>query len=297
MRISQKLTIYSAGCLTAWGLWEAQAVETRSRALLAPALPAPLDGLRIAHLSDFHLGAASLNGRAVRRAVDGVCAMGVDVVCITGDLRTRVRGQESLEAAVARLADAAPLGVYTVRGNHDIGDSRDPFCDRLPVDRDLCRATNVEGRVVTLDREGARIAIAGLAPTRTGQIAETQHRALDGADLAIVLSHYPEPVADVGFDAAHTLLLAGHLHGGQLCVPWPSGRIRLSHGTAPQLDGVVASTRVTRHVSRGVGTTFVPFRFLARPEATVFVVTGAAGNGPQPRQRLSDDANHGERTI
>jgi uncharacterized protein len=65
------------------------------------------------------------------------------------------------------------------------------------------------------------------------------------------------------------LILAGHLHGGQICIPAPGGKVRLEHLRARYWEGLFELPQGTLHVSRGLGTSFVPFRFLARPEATI----------------------------
>jgi uncharacterized protein len=64
------------------------------------------------------------------------------------------------------------------------------------------------------------------------------------------------------------LVLAGHLHDGQITVPYPRGKLRLAHPTFPYPRGLYRRPAATLHVSPGLGTTFVPFRFFARPEAT-----------------------------
>jgi predicted MPP superfamily phosphohydrolase len=68
------------------------------------------------------------------------------------------------------------------------------------------------------------------------------------------------------------LVLAGHLHGGQICVPLPGGKVRLEHLRAAYWEGVFELPEGTLHVSRGLGTSFVPFRFFARPEATILTL-------------------------
>jgi hypothetical protein len=68
------------------------------------------------------------------------------------------------------------------------------------------------------------------------------------------------------------LVLAGHLHGGQICVPYPGGKILLAHPSAPYTSGIYRTGAMTMHVSPGLGTTFVPFRFAAPPEATELVL-------------------------
>jgi predicted MPP superfamily phosphohydrolase len=70
-----------------------------------------------------------------------------------------------------------------------------------------------------------------------------------------------------------SLVLAGHLHGGQICLPRPGGRVRLSHIRWRYLDGVYRVGDTTLVVSRGTGTTLVPFRLLARPEASLLRLT------------------------
>ena len=71
------------------------------------------------------------------------------------------------------------------------------------------------------------------------------------------------------------LVLAGHMHDGQIAVPYPGGKLRLAHLTARYPCGVYRSEAATMHVSPGLGTTFVPFRFAARPEATELVLRSA----------------------
>jgi predicted MPP superfamily phosphohydrolase len=58
------------------------------------------------------------------------------------------------------------------------------------------------------------------------------------------------------------------MHDGQICLPYPGGKVPLAHPSAPYTQGVYRSPSATMHVSAGLGTTFVPFRFAARPEGT-----------------------------
>ena len=106
---------------------EAGWVRLRVLELPLPGLPAELDGLRIAHLSDLHLGVPSRGRRAVERAVEWVGERAPDLVAVTGDLLARPRGRQELLRVVARLPQP-----YLVLGNHDLAISRDPFS--RPVD-------------------------------------------------------------------------------------------------------------------------------------------------------------------
>ena len=116
---------------------------------------------------------------------------------------------------------------------------------------------------------GVRIQIVGVDPATyvTGRSRPVE-RADREADLRILLCHYPEAVRMPPPDVFH-LVLAGHYHGGQIRLPTPWGRVPLKEFHAPYLHGLYETPVALLHVSRGLGTSFVPVRFLARPEATL----------------------------
>ena len=72
------------------------------------------------------------------------------------------------------------------------------------------------------------------------------------------------------------LVLAGHLHAGQIVLPYPGGKVALAHPSARFVEGPYSVAGGILHVSPGTGTTFVPFRFFARPEVTELVLRRAA---------------------
>jgi len=78
-----------------------------------------------------------------------------------------------------------------------------------------------------------------------------------------------------GQGGAFHLVLAGHLHAGQIVLPYPGGRITLAHWGAKLVAGLYPTSRGVLHVSPGTGTTFVPLRFFARPEVTELVLRRA----------------------
>jgi predicted MPP superfamily phosphohydrolase len=252
----------------AWSLFEAQWVELSEREVPLDGLPAELDGLTILHLSDFHLGTLSLNRRALRKALDWSEGRDVDLVAITGDLVSRRRGERMLAEGLARLRPRH--GTFAVLGNHDVAETRDPFS--RPTDRSGLAgggARLLEHEAVALDVAGRVVQVVGADPLRfrdpLGPLVDP------AADLRVVLLHYPDAVWSLP-ELPAQVILAGHLHGGQICVPTPRGKIRLEHLRAPYWEGLFELPVGALHVSRGLGTSFVPFRFLARPEATVLVL-------------------------
>jgi uncharacterized protein len=246
----------------AWGLYEAGWVRFAELELPLAGLPPELVGLRIAHLSDFHLGVPSPGTRAVERAVDWVVERQPDLVLVTGDLLARLAGAARLRKLIERLPP-----VYAVLGNHDYADSRDPFSK--PVGEvDLGRGTLLADEAVTVELRGRRVQIVGVDP-RTYMRLDARPWALADptADLRILLCHFPR-VVDRLPEGAFDLVLAGHTHDGQISLPYPGGKLRLAHPRVPYNHGVYRRPAATLHVSSGLGTTFVPLRFFARPEVT-----------------------------
>ena len=264
----------AAAGLLGWSLFESQWVEFRDLEVRLPRLARELDGLTIVHLSDFHLGTISFNGRALERALRWASERPCDIVAITGDLLSRRRGEPQLEAAMASLDPR--LGVFAVLGNHDVEVTRDPFSQ--PTDASVVEksgAVLLENDSVLRTMNGKTVQVVGgdqsLGPywSRVAQLADPE------GDLRILLFHFPDVVRHLP-PGAFDLVLAGHLHGGQICIPTPRGKVRLEHLRAPHWEGLHDTPAGALHVSRGLGTSFVPFRFLARPEATRLVLRSAA---------------------
>jgi uncharacterized protein len=258
-RLAGSLAVAAAGGL-AWGWFEGGWVRLRERRLAVPGLPAELSGLRIAHLSDFHLGVPSRGESAVRKAVDWVEARRPDLTFLTGDLLTRPSGEALLRELVARLPNC-----FAVLGNHDFGNAKDPFALPSPI-ADLPGATILWNESRTIELLGTAVQVAGLDP-RTARRAEAVPEPDRDAALRILLTHFPTTV-DRLRPGDWDLVLAGHMHAGQIVVPYGAGRLRLAHPSARYNEGVYRRPGGLMHVSPGLGTTFVPFRFFARPEAT-----------------------------
>lgn len=250
-----------------WGAFEAGWVRLRKVELALPLLPPALDGLRIAHLSDFHLGAPGLGARAVEQAVEWVAAREPDLVAITGDLLTRPSGIPRLRELVARL----PQPTVAILGNHDLAIARDPFARRTAL-AELRPATLLADSCTRLELRGRSVLVAGSDPRAQFNRRRPRPAELTGdADLRILLVHYPRAAAALP-PGAFDLVLAGHMHDGQICIPYPGGKLRLAHLSARFTAGTYRLPGTLLHVSPGLGTTFVPFRFFARPEATELVL-------------------------
>ncbi|HET6617463.1 MAG TPA: metallophosphoesterase [Gemmatimonadota bacterium] len=254
-----------------YGWLEGGWLRTRAIVVEIDGLPEALDGLRIGHLSDFHFGAPLSRGNgASERAAEWVAERRPDIVCVTGDLVSHPRGERRLRSLLARLDRP-----FVVLGNHDVAVTRDPFSRSAEL-RDLERATLLRDEARTLVLRGTAVSIVGVDPeTYRAKEARPHELADPGASFRLLLCHFPGIVHRIP-DASFDLILAGHLHAGQISVPWSGRRVTLAHPRAQFVAGLYRSKTAVMHVSPGSGTTFVPIRIFARPEATELVLQRAA---------------------
>lgn len=260
----------------AWSLFESQWLEFRETEVPIEGLPPELAGFRILHVSDFHLGTPSFNGRVLERAVGWAEEREFDLVAVTGDLLSRRRGEPTLRRVLARLH--AAHGIFAVLGNHDIAEARDPFAQPTGLS-DVPGAVLLADSARSFDVRGVRVQVAGADPAAFARLERHEsfrlHRLVDEeARFRLLLCHFPDVVRYLR-PGAFDLVLAGHLHGGQICVPSPWGKIRLAHVRSPYWEGLFRAPTATLYVSRGLGTTFVPFRLLARPEVAALTLRSA----------------------
>ena len=222
---------------------------------------APDCRLRLVQLSDLHLGHV---GTLERETARKVRELRPDLIVITGDACNRPQDLEQFDAFLALLGDAAP--VYGVPGNWE-----------YRAQLDLAKLDGIyrknRGRLLINESTTIRHAGAGLLLTGLDQARPDFRKAVQGAVSGgnhLVLAHLPSvrdrlatQLKDQPLPSPQ-LMLAGHTHGGQvtLCgyAPYrPTGSGRYTHGW---YDGPGPKL----YVSRGIGTTAIPVRFMAPPE-------------------------------
>jgi predicted MPP superfamily phosphohydrolase len=240
----------------------------RTRATLPiPDLPAPLDGLRIIHLTDLHFRPTWFPD--YDRLLDDVRADPPDLVLITGDfVEQRLLQRRAVENA-ARFCRGltSRLGTFAITGNHD--------GDFLAARVGHWNLTLVENRRVTLeDADGRSIELIGLPGVHRLDLDESfislMPTKLDKA-VRIVLSHYPDHVRHIAPLAAD-LMLAGHTHGGQCCMP---GSVPLIwHDDLPRryASGVHRWDNTWLVVGRGLGFATLPWRTFCPTEVMEIVL-------------------------
>jgi predicted MPP superfamily phosphohydrolase len=250
-----------------YGWFEAGWLRTRILEVRIDGLPGALDGVRIGHLSDFHLGAPLSRGNgASERAVAWVAARRPDLVCVTGDLVSHPRGEPHVRALLGRLDRP-----FVILGNHDVAVTRDPF-SRAAELRDLEQARLLRDEAETVLLRGEPVSVVGVDPETYRARTARPHTHTDrAARLRLLLCHFPGVVHRMP-PGSFDLILAGHFHAGQICLPLPGRRLTLAHPRARFVAGLYRTPAGTMHVSPGTGTSLVPLRLFARPEVTELIL-------------------------
>ncbi|MGB7630215.1 MAG: metallophosphoesterase [Candidatus Deferrimicrobium sp.] len=250
-----------AVALSAYAIVEASHIEVVRVRVVTDRLPASVPSLRIAQITDLHLGLIHRNGKA-REVAAIVAREHPDLFVSTGDL---VDGQLDGIAELAEILRGipAPRGKFAVLGNHEY---------YAGIDRSIAFTrksgfTLLRDESVTID-DAVRIAgVDDPAEARFGRTGGPSEAALLGdrpdRRFTILLKHRPQldPATEGKFD----LQLSGHTHNGQIFPFRLLTRLfyPLLAGDHPVPGGGIL------HVSRGTGTWGPPMRFLAPPEITV----------------------------
>lgn len=280
--------------LALYGLWERRRLEVNHYPLPHPRWPQNLKGWSIVHLTDLHVVRFGGYERAVLRQVE---RLNPQVIVLTGDLVDHRHGIE----AFLRLARSlqAPAGVWAVFGNREVRNHfpLNEFAHRLEQETPVQVLRNAAaplpgtgGQVWvvgveiphfgTLFLEEQRLREAGLIGPKEGAFLQLWGKEME-ARLGQALKAVPPNAFRIGLihtpDMAPPLLqrrvevlLAGHTHGGQVRLP---GGVPLTRHVrlAPSawFQGLHRIGESWLFVSRGIGTSNLPFRFACRPEVAV----------------------------
>ncbi len=223
-------------------------------------LPKPFSGFVILQLSDLHV---EMSERAMQRVADLLETVTYDLCVLTGDYRGLTYGPfDRMLAGIAELSALIKTPIYGVLGNHD-SILMLPGLERLGI-RILLNESE------TIERGGQRLHLVGIDDAhfyRADNIEKAVAR-IPHDEFSILLSHTPE----IYRQAAHAdfnLMLCGHTHGGQICLP---GGIPITlDSVLPRRLGAGPWQHHAMHgyTSLGAGTSIVPVRFNCAPEITL----------------------------
>lgn len=267
-RIATAAVFVIAASLLALGYLGSGRLVIRRVDVQVPGLPPEFDGLRIAQLSDLHIGPHT-SRRFLRRIVDATAKLNADLIAVTGDL---IDDRSEDVAAYARALGSlsAPLGVYMIPGNHDVYAGWDDV-ERALREARLGTVLVNDARVIR--RGDAMIALVGTGDPAGGQLGASRA----APDVERALSRVPEGATVIAF--AHNpalwpslaargvaLTLSGHTHWGQFAFPklgWSLASPFLEHAMGAHIQD-----DATLYISPGTGYWGIPFRLGASPEIT-----------------------------
>jgi uncharacterized protein len=244
-----------------------------------PRLAPALDGLSIVQLSDFHL-TGRIGKAFFREVVRTSNELQPDLVALTGDLMESTACFDWIPDIFGQLT--ARYGVYFVLGNHDVLTRDVPRLRRMleeagPIDLGgRQRQIEINGQPVQLmgnelpwiknrERTGTEVVVGGTpGKWETSSRQPPPSPSPSALPLRIVLAHSPDQLGWARVQDAD-LMLAGHTHGGQICIP-PFGAIfSPSLWGVKHVGGVFCSPPTILHVTRGVGGD-TPVRWNCPPE-------------------------------
>ena len=242
------------------GISNAAKVAIRHNRIESPHLPKAFDGFTVVQLSDLHV---EMSEAAMERVIDLLGEARYDVCVLTGDYRSRTSGPyDTTLAGMARVRDGLKGPIYGVLGDHDT----------------VCMVPGLEAMGIRMllnesaliERGGRRIHLGGIGDAHFYGMdnIEKAAAAIPQDAFSILISHTPEVYRQAA-DANFNVLLSGHTHGGQICLP---GGIPITlNSVLPRSMGSGAWKYhdMIGYTSVGAGTSIVPVRFNCPPEITL----------------------------
>jgi predicted MPP superfamily phosphohydrolase len=272
------LGLCAAGGVAAAGAWtvhdihsERFSLRVNRRRLRVPGLPAPLEGLKIALLSDFHAGWCTPWNLATRAAALAT-AEKPDLTFLLGDYISDPVASVGAPLRKVLAAMRAQHGVWAVLGNHDWMYGR-----HRPVLAGLAAtgATLLRNSARRLSIRGEDLWLAGLDdPVTERDNFEAALRHVPAGALTFLLTHTPDVIyqaAQLGLRA----VFAGHTHGGQVCIPFYGPPIVPSKFGKRFAAGAFNVNGTSLYVTRGIGSVPPLVRFNCPPEVSILTLAAA----------------------
>jgi predicted MPP superfamily phosphohydrolase len=238
--------------------------------LYSKKIPDTFENFKIVQFSDTHIGFHYTLDQ-FEKLVDKVNTQQADIVVFTGDLVDMPNKYPWNERLVTILKKINAVQKYWIYGNHDHGGYGTKIVKQT-MDRGGFKL--LQNNFVTIEKDGQFINLAGLDDVMLGK--PNIEKTLNGANLdyfTMLLVHEPD-FAEVTKSYHVDVQLSGHSHGGQIQVPF-FGYIYTPIFAQKYVEGkyLVGTFPLQLYVSRGLGTTRLPYRFLCKPEFTVYHLT------------------------
>ncbi|KON89285.1 metallophosphoesterase [Sporosarcina globispora] len=234
-------------------------------------IPQAFHNKKIIQFSDTHLG-FHYDLKQLEELIKKINKLKPDIVFFTGDLMDEPnKYKESNKIAPLLQKIKAPLGRFAIYGNHDHGGYGSDIYKSIMEEAGFILLLN-ENRKIEIS--GSSIQIIGIDDAMLGRPdIKLASENMDESLYKILLSHAPD-LADGASAFNINLQLSGHSHGGQIKLPFFGALVKPPHAERYH-EGfyeIGSQSPLTLYVNRGLGTTRMPFRFLSKPELTVFTL-------------------------
>jgi len=238
----------------------AHALQLRENDVLLPNLPRALAGYRILQISDPHV---DLSAEIAQTLIERVRDIDYDLCVLTGDYRTNTFGpHQPTVDAMARLRPHFKTPVYAVLGNHD--------SIRMVPGLEALDIRVLMNESVAIRHRGAELHLAGIDDANHYRLHDLDkaRQGIPPDALSILLSHTPEAYRQAA-DAGFNLMLSGHTHGGQICLPGGYPLIIDADCPRQYAKGAWRFEKLVGYTSVGSGSSIVDVRLNCPPEVTL----------------------------
>jgi predicted MPP superfamily phosphohydrolase len=260
--------------LGVWAFWIEPASLCVVEHPIAGRWPRELDGLRIAVLADLHVGSPYNGVDKLRRIVGETNAVRPDLILLAGDYVIKgVLGGRAVppDEIASMLRDlVAPLGVFAVLGNHDWWFGARRVADAFHE----VGIRTLDDDAIAIDGPHGRFWLVGVSDFWEGphDVRRALAHVVDDAPV-VAFTHNPDVFPHVPDRVA--LAIAGHTHGGQVCLPILGCPIVPSRYGQRYVAGHIVEDGRHFFVSTGLGTSIIPVRFGVPPEISIVVLRAA----------------------
>lgn len=237
--------------------------------ILSAKIPASFQNYKMIQFTDTHIG-FQYTVEQLRELVKEINDEKPDVILFTGDLVDAPQSFDWDGELIQTLSDLhAPDGKYWIYGNHDHGGYGTQKINSVLTESGF---TLLQNESIPIRKEKDRIHLAGLDDVMLGKPdLEKTLRDVDTESFTIMLVHEPDYASKTS-DHPVDVQLSGHSHGGQVRFPF-IGHLYTPDFAEKYVEGKFQiSDRLTLYVSKGVGTTRLPYRFLCKPEFNVYTL-------------------------
>jgi predicted MPP superfamily phosphohydrolase len=239
--------------------------EVTKKDLHVPHIPEGFNGLKIIHLSDLHV---SKYGKREERIKHIIKEEKPDIIFITGDF---VSNSWGITPCLKTLdGTGAPLGVWAVWGNNDNGLKEKG--KRLKEGIARCGINILTNENTLIELNGSTIRLIGVDdPHRKKDDLTMAMEGTSEGEFKILLAHSPviiRKAADMGIN----LVLSGHTHGGQVRIPLLGAIYNHTWDLFRYSAGMFRVKSTQMYVSRGLGMSVIPIRFLCNAEFIIFTL-------------------------